>query len=136
MKNENCDEPPNSVSETLWVQGINLFNEGEFFECHEVLEDLWNLQGEPEKQLTQGVLQIAVAYLHLGRGNKIGALKLLRRGLPRLKAFRPTAAGIQVEELYCRVQCSLDALEASNDAIPGAPGISFVSKGNDTIEPV
>lgn len=95
----------------LWNRGIDLFNEQEFFECHEVLEDLWNLQEEPDKQLTQGVLQIAVGYLHIGRSNPVGAIKLFRRGLARIQPFPDGSAGIAITPLFRAVSSALLDLE-------------------------
>lgn len=70
-----------------FVEGVRLFNEREFFDCHEVLEDLWNDQQGSEKQLTQGILQIGVGYYHYLRSNSNGARKLLARGLGRLRSI-------------------------------------------------
>jgi hypothetical protein len=65
--------------------GIDLFNEREFFECHEVLEDVWREQTDPERTLTQGIIQIAVGLYHAGRDNFVGAEKLLIRGIERVE---------------------------------------------------
>lgn len=70
-----------------FILGIELFNQREFFECHEILEELWKVQEEPDRQLTQGIIQIAVAYHHALRANHRGAVKLIRKGLPRIKSF-------------------------------------------------
>lgn len=107
----------------LWLSGIELFNGGEFFECHEVLEDLWNEQLEPEKQLTQGILQIAVGYYHLGRDNRVGALKLFTRGLTRIEPFLPSYAGLDLQQVADRVAASIDAIEQQQRKVPGPPQI-------------
>lgn len=107
----------------LWLRGIELFNAGEFFECHEVLEDLWNEQIDPEKQLTQGILQIAVGYLHLGRDNRVGALKLFTRGLARVQPFLPSHGGFRLDALAMAVSTAIQAIENHADTIPGAPAI-------------
>ena len=83
-----------------FLEGVELFNRKEFFECHEILEEVWNAQEEPEKQLTQGLIQVAVGFYHALRGNKVGAIKLFTRGLPRIRPFAtpdsadPTVAAI------------------------------------------
>ena len=110
-------------SSQLWQTGIELFNAGEFFQCHEVLEELWNQQSEPEKQLTQGILQIAVGYLHLGRNNRIGALKLMRKGLIRLEPFLPQAEGLCLERLVAAVLQTVQSIESESENIPGPPQI-------------
>jgi uncharacterized protein len=68
-------------------QAVELFNRQEFFECHEVLEDLWRpLPPGPEKQFLQGFLQIGVGFHHLKNGNYTGAKNLLMAGLEKLDA--------------------------------------------------
>lgn len=67
------------------TQGVDLFNAQEYFDSHEVLEDLWREQSGPEQQVTQGIIQIAVGLYHQSRANFVGARKLLKRGLQRLQ---------------------------------------------------
>ena len=68
-----------------------LWNEGLFFEVHEVLEAVWKTAAGTERQALQGVIQIAVAYHHLAHGNRRGARSLLAEGRSRL-ASAPTTA--------------------------------------------
>jgi hypothetical protein len=65
-------------------EGIALFNRGEFFECHEVLEGVWMEASGGQKTLLQGLIQVAVAFYHLRRANFIGSSRLLRAGLEKL----------------------------------------------------
>ncbi len=95
-------------------KGIEEFNRRDYFQCHETLEELWHRQGEPERQFTQGIIQIAVAYHHLLRGNQRGARKLFRRGLERLTqhlSFAP--AGVDVTSLIRAVQLNLGYMETT-----------------------
>ena len=80
-------------------QGLEEFNRGEFFECHETLESVWNRQTGPEREFTQGIIQIAVAYYHILRDNEVGALKLWKRGLERILKFQPVCLGVEVQPL-------------------------------------
>lgn len=97
-----------------FFRGIEEFNRGQFFECHETLEEVWNKQALPEKELTQGIIQTAVAYYHHLRGNDSGALKLLKRALPRLRKFEPQALGIDVKALSEQVSNNIAQLEEEN----------------------
>lgn len=92
-------------------QGIDEFNKQKFFECHETLEAVWNKQTGPERELTQGIIQIAVAYYHLLRDNKKGALKLLKRGGERVAKFQPNYFSIDITRLSETVTRQIDALE-------------------------
>ncbi len=89
-------------------KGIEQFNQQEFFECHETLEHFWRTQIGPERELTQGIIQIAVGYHHLLRGNYTGAAKLFQRGLRRIASFRPRYFNIDLEDLTKNVEQSLE----------------------------
>lgn len=102
---------------------IDLFNRQEFFECHEVLEDLWRpLPAGPEKMLLQGLLQVGVGYYHWQRGNAVGARNKLRSGLEKLEAVasQPVySPPVRLEELLQPVQHHLNQLlEQKDESIP------------------
>lgn len=104
---------PKNQLDPRFLKGIELFNDREFFECHEILEDLWNDQQEPDKQLTQGILQIAVAYYHYLRGNYAGTCKLFKRAWPRISSFRnSTDCLLELEPFIEVVQKGWKSLEA------------------------
>lgn len=100
----------------LFELGVHLFNEREYFECHEVLEKLWNLQTDPDKQFTQGLIQIAVALYHRERDNKVGAEKLLKRGLQRIQPFAPKYSELDIVTFVSRVTEVLNDLQAGSAA--------------------
>ncbi len=62
-------------------EAVRLFNAGEWYACHDGFEELWHETQSPCSRVLQGILQIAVAHLHLERGNRRGATVLLGRGL-------------------------------------------------------
>jgi len=96
---------------TLLDQGISLFNAQRYYECHEVLEQLWKEQDEPHRQFTQGLIQAAVATHHLIKKNKSGATKLYKKAIARLKHFLPVYDDVDVLQLV--TQCEL-LLEEAN----------------------
>jgi len=80
-------------------KGLQLFNAGEYFEAHEALEDAWNAEQGQARNLYQGILQTAVVYLHITRGNYRGAVKVYGRSLKWLKDIPDTCKGIHVGKL-------------------------------------
>ena len=90
-----CDDPPPAGL----LAGIELFNAREFYECHEVLEEIWLAEPEHIRTLYQGILQVGVAFYHLGRGNFRGATSLLETGITYLRAFTPRCMGVDVQRL-------------------------------------
>jgi hypothetical protein len=64
-----------------------LLDEGRPFHAHEVLEASWKTAPAAERDLWQGLAQIAVGLTHAGRGNAKGAAALLRRGGQRVAPY-------------------------------------------------
>jgi uncharacterized protein len=89
-------EPCPEVSLTA---GIALFNQGQYYDCHDVLEALWMEAESMEKSFYQGILQIAVGLYHLGNHNWRGATILLGEGVHRLRPFEPSYGGVAVADL-------------------------------------
>ncbi len=87
-----------TIPQQFW-QGVEQFNLGQFYDCHDTLEALWIEASEPEKSFYQGVLQIAVALYHLGNQNWRGAVILLGEGSNRLRRYPSSYSGIDVDEL-------------------------------------
>lgn len=89
---EGCDDPLNRAA----VAGLLEFNRGHYFEQHEYLELAWNEESRPVREMYQGILQVGVAFLQIERGNWRGALKMFRRGLPRLRELPERCQGVDV----------------------------------------
>jgi uncharacterized protein len=61
------------------------------FHAHEVLEAAWKAAPPADRDLWQGLAQLAVGLTHALRGNASGAVALLCRGADRLSGY--SAAG-------------------------------------------
>jgi hypothetical protein len=68
-----------------------LLRAGRPFHAHEVLEASWKSAPPDERDLWQGLAQVAVGLTHAHRGNARGAVTLLRRGADRVRAYRDQA---------------------------------------------
>ena len=66
-------------------QAVALFNTQEWYAAHDVFEEIWHETAEPDRRSLQGILQVAVAQLHLQRGNRRGATILYGEALGRLR---------------------------------------------------
>lgn len=92
------------------IHGLELFNLGAYFEAHEELELAWRAEYGPVRELYRGILQIAVAYLHILRGNRRGAAKMFLRSRTWLDPFPGTCCGIDLagfRQDYTRVEQAL-----------------------------
>ena len=87
------------LADTRLGEAIFLFNSGDWYACHDCFEALWHETAGPMRPVLQGILQIAVAELHLERGNCRGATILMGEGLGRLKACPPNALEIDLVAL-------------------------------------
>ena len=95
MPSEACNErPPSGL-----VEGIEQFNRGEFYKCHDALEELWMAESGAVRHLYQGILQIGVAFYHLRAGRYQPVVSLLKRGSSYLEPFAPECMGVNVARL-------------------------------------
>ncbi|MEH2053250.1 DUF309 domain-containing protein [Nostoc sp.] len=99
-----------TIPQEFW-QGVEQFNSGQFYACHDTLEALWIEAGEPEKSFYQGILQIAVALYHLENRNWRGAVILLGEGSNRLRRYPSIYSGVDVDELLSQSAVLLTTLQ-------------------------
>ena len=117
---EACREP---LSPTA-IEGIRLFNKGEYFESHEALEAAWNAEPGPARALYRGLLQIAVAYLHIQRGNARGARKVFLRMWHWLDPLPALCRGVDVAAARQSARRTQTAVDQSTD-----PSLADVDRG-------
>ena len=86
--------------DALLDRGIQLFNRGEYFECHEALEEAWMPERGPRRLFLQGLIHVAVGLYHHRRGNSLGATRQLRKALRKLAAYLPSCEGVDTARLY------------------------------------
>lgn len=95
-----------------FLKGIDEFNQGLFFECHETLEEIWLEEHGEERRFYQGIIQIAAGYFKLEQGVPAGAIKLWHLGLEKLESYGPVYLGINLESFVRAVKENLAELEA------------------------
>jgi predicted metal-dependent hydrolase len=98
MEDTEMEDAATEVAVEFWL-GVEQFNQGQFYDCHDTLEAIWMEATEPQKTFYQGVLQISVALYHLSNQNLRGATILLGEGINRLRRYSPTYAAVNVEAL-------------------------------------
>ncbi len=109
------------------VEGVRLFNTGEYFECHEVLEGLWRREphSSPLRALYHGLIQAAVAFYHAERGNFVGAVRVLERALPRLRPYVGRYRRLQLEAFVPELERWLERFREMRDAPAPTPCASL-----------
>ena len=108
--------------ETAIRRAAALWRERLFFEVHEVLEAVWKTASGDTRQALQGVIQIAVAYHHLGHGNARGGRTLMAEGRARLAHVAPDVLPpLDIGALLDATAECAAALASHRPAPPGHP---------------
>jgi hypothetical protein len=92
---------PEDARDRAVAIAAHLFGEQLFFEVHEILEPPWRDAEGDDREILQGLIQVAVGFHHREDGNLRGATSLLADGNAKLFAHVPEAFGIDLESL-CR----------------------------------
>jgi len=87
--------------------GVELFNRGEYFEAHEVWEELWRDCPAADRRFVQALIQAAVAVHHFERGNHTGAARLFRSGQHYMEPYRPRHHGLDVDAFWRQMETHL-----------------------------
>lgn len=99
-------------SRALFDHGIDLFNRCEFFECHEVLEQIWTPSTQPERWFLQSLIHFAVGFYHHQRNNPDGATRQLSKGLRKIQSYLPEWGGVRTGAIEQEARRCLATIEA------------------------
>jgi uncharacterized protein len=102
-----------------WLRdGLELIRRGEYFEAHESLEDAWRAADPAEKDFFQGLVHVAVAWHHAGRGNRPGCERQLEKAARRLGRFAPEHRGVDVAAILVSVESAEQVVESGSLELP------------------
>jgi hypothetical protein len=121
-------EPPAAddalAPEAALGEAQRLIDAGRAFRAHEVLEASWKAAPPAERDLWQGLAQVAVGLTHAQRGNARGAAALLRRGGQRVAGYAGRAPyGIDAARVARFAADLADRIE--RDGLATAPSAAF-----------
>ena len=109
--------PQESRNSSEVERGIQLFNEGHFFDAHEVLEDAWRVAPEAEKKFLQGLTQLAVAFHHYSTGNLVGCRSVMARALKNISTHADGLHNLRTTEIVDAVTPCLEALDENRTLV-------------------
>jgi predicted metal-dependent hydrolase len=113
----------------FFERGIDLFNEGQFFECHEAWEEIWKRSDGNVKLFYQGLIQAAVAILHAQRGNLEGARSLYEKASAKLDAIPPEHMGLAIADLRLELSKFIEiATDSKGLPLPAPPRLRRIAK--------
>ena len=103
------DTPPKVVNkEEALAEGVDLFNEERFWECHEVLEQAWHASKGVERDAIQSIILTAAAFVHYQKGEEEICLSILKRARAKM-ALAKTYEEIDFEGLEKNIEGILDS---------------------------
>lgn len=106
-----------------YLQFLAKFNAREFYECHDLLEELW--MEDKSNKFLQGMLQLAVGLYHFECGNLKGARWMFGNARKYLLRYAPVCWDLDVERVLQYIEACLAALPpedtVSLDAVKQIP---------------
>jgi hypothetical protein len=103
------DTPPKAVDkEEALAEGIQLFNEERFWECHEALEQAWHASKGVERDAIQSIILTAAAFVHYQKGEDETCLSILKRAKAKMASAK-TYDRIDLERLESNIEGILDS---------------------------
>ncbi len=117
-QNAEPQQPTNNQPPHNFLTGVDLFNQGEYFEAHEVWEELWMECPSPERRFIQALIQAAVAIYHFSRGNFTGATRLFHSGRRYMEPYRPTYMQLNVDDFWQQMEAHLAPALTGGEAGP------------------
>ena len=98
---------PATEYDPRYLAGIVRFNRGEYFDAHEVWEDLWHDTAGPDRRFYQGLIQAAVAVYHASNRNARGARRLFHSGRRYMSAYPASHLGLDVPAFWASLERAL-----------------------------
>jgi uncharacterized protein len=106
---------------TALREWVRLFNQGDYFQAHEVLEHPWLHASGPDKTFLKGLIHAAVALYQYRRGNGHGARVKYQSCARYLSPFVPYHSGIEVEDLLRQMEAFFRDLLSQSPGTPPPP---------------
>ena len=88
----------------LFREGLKQYKLMDYFESHEVWEELWSDYYLEDKKFIQGLIQLSVSFVHLSNGNMIGANNLLNKSKEKFTQFSGIHRGIDISILLSQIK--------------------------------
>jgi predicted metal-dependent hydrolase len=115
---------PAAEREAAFAAALAAYDRGDFFLTHELLEPAWmGTDDLPERELYQGLIKLAAAFVHGVRGNPRGIARNLEGARERLAAAADAGRteGLDLADLLAAIEDRLARLASDPDASPIEP---------------
>jgi len=99
-----------SDKETLVRLGADLYNAAHFWHAHEAWEAVWLEEEASLRDLYQGLIQVAAAFVHVMRNEYPGSVRLLDAGIGRLAPYGDAKEGVELAAFVAGARRAREAL--------------------------
>jgi len=106
-----------------YLRGIEFFNQGQYFECHEAFESLWLKSEGIEREFLHAMIQIAASLHHFNRGNPKGAMSIYQRARQRLETVPEIVMRLDTKVFLREIETFLFWGSTSRTLQPSLPQI-------------
>ena len=90
--------------EELFLKGMEYYAQREYFESHEVWEELWSDYYLEDRKFVQALIQLSVSFVHLENNNMNGAKSLLRKAKEKFQLFSGIHRNINIDILLNEIE--------------------------------
>ncbi len=101
--------------EQLFLLGMETYHQGNYFDAHEHWEELWSDFQLEDKTFIQGLIQLAVSFVHLQNGNMIGANSLLNKCRGKFTDYHGLHRNINIDKLKRELHIINKQYQTMND---------------------
>jgi uncharacterized protein len=106
-----------------YLEGIRLFNAGEFWHAHEQWEACWLSSTEPDSTFYKGIIQAAAALVHWQKHNPRGLRRNWEKSRPKLVALPPMMNGLDLRALIA----DMDRFVLAGGPAASAPHLRYAA---------
>lgn len=94
-----------------FLKGLVLFNQQEFYDCHDLIEDLWLRESSDKQPFLQGIIQAAVAFFHYQQGKWGAARTMMKQSINKLAIYPSAHGGIDLGQFRSELRVWKQALD-------------------------
>ena len=109
---------PDVIADARYNEGISLYADGFYFECHEILEDLWRESTPRERLFIQSLIHLAVAHYQWSRSNREGTVLQLEKAARKMAGYLPRHHDVDTWRIYRQAAAAADIVKHGGALAP------------------
>jgi len=103
------DEFPRDEERRIWLEGVRLFNEGQYFEAHDTWEEVWNrVRDHRRERFYRAIIQAAVTLELLRRGRAVGVRQVYVSSAELFEGLPEVFMGVDIPALLSKLRHAIE----------------------------